>query len=559
MGRPGENFLYLIQLAITSNLMPMFSKDTSTHQRTPPNVSVAENMTAKGISRPGIISFKRLKEEEDAADHQGGVTQLMIEGTLPVKIYRRKGGSNAALINGKLDTYNNVSKSGALPDEELIEELTKLEKDVTAYLKHPEKGAAAEGIMKEIAKEKKVLYRKVMKVKGAEEMNRYLEEEKDIKPAASSFTKEPGAKAGFELEWNNVMWLDSSQQMDKQFMELLLTDTPSAVKQYTPQIRLAQSFPKRTALFVSPENSWEGQADSTIPQGANLEIVTRPLSPAQWHVDAVQKDSDLMNDFSKALDTIPPFTLFRPEKLVDGIIPLHPSAYLFKRDNTNGPQVQMTKALPLEKASEIPDWWLPGLNINAFLLIKSTVAALNSVNYQGGNPKSAFGGVILKTPILNVLGSPDPAVTEEMKELWVVGIAKKCLITNNLDSMVAEQLVNYSRNKDLYSRPEDFKKENKLAETRFTWREYLKGLLKGIDLITQWAKTAFEHSNEDIGYGQIDDETLSRDWAIKEYRNDRKLDITNYVDMGQSWAKEIGHEYASSIRKEDTGKKEEIQ
>lgn len=340
-----------------------------------------------------------------------------------------------------------------------------------------------------------------------------------------------GRKAGFEMESSAVWAVDLAKCSAWQRSQL---------EQGNFMLRKPH-FGKRDPLIGAPEGTWEAQADSTLEFASNLEVVTRAMTAAEWQAPEAGQDQDALKKFVEALKAAPTKALLVPTELEPSITMHHPGLRLWKKDAAAF-QGQMTSAhrLPEPQTGE-PRWWLTGMNWAAVACVKDIARALLSSGVGVGvNPKEAFGGAILKTPVLDVLGSPDERPTASEKKAWVEGMAAECSV-KDLASEVAQSLVAESR-KD--KRRSAFW----LNPTGFTWGDYLSGLLDNMDLVTDWASSAFDAqggSSEDIGLGQIRDNTLPEGYVIKEqrfYADGRGPQPEDYVHRAIAWAQQAAED-----------------
>jgi hypothetical protein len=170
------------------------------------------------------------------------------------------------------------------------------------------------------------------------------------------------------------------------------------------------------------------------------------------------------------------------------------------------------------------------------------------------NPKSgAFGKVLVKSPIPNILGEPEAPIISldgpqgsfictldkvinivpdiALTNAWVVGMAS--ILNVNLDAIATDVICDMSveKNKDSPGMH--------LTRGSFTWRAYFLALIDGQDLIAEWAKTAFQFGGkpEDAGIGQLDDKTLGHVSVIEEHRQTSGITSKNYLAAARYWAK----------------------
>lgn len=349
------------------------------------------------------------------------------------------------------------------------------------------------------------------------------------------FEVQGGPKAGFEIEWTNMVWLDidmaESNDSLRTFVRYLKNKDVANASGTDKKLSVKTApYKKREVLFRSPHGTWEGQADSTVENKPNLELVTRPLSPEQWKSKEVEEDFKLLAQFQARLEG--PglhYALFSPRELLPEIKMAVPGAYLYQAGTKHF--VQMTSASFLSNQDGTPDWWLKGLNWNAFPELRTLITGLDTP-LRHSNPKDNFP-LLLKTPILNILGRPQTGQGPKYAA-WIEAVAKSCGIFGKLQENVAQELVKGTSG-HMQLKPADF-----------TWQDYLEALLQGDDKIRTWAATAFPGGSstedtdegEDIGYGQIDDRSLGKNWAVHENRELPNLSIPNILEAGKHWAKE---------------------
>jgi hypothetical protein len=196
----------------------------------------------------------------------------------------------------------------------------------------------------------------------------------------------------------------------------------------------------------------------------------------------------------------------------------------------------MTAAGRVEKNThELPGWWIGGLNWNALSFIIQIREGLETNSFhKQNNPKSgAFmkhgRNIILKTPILQLLGTPDEIPDNETIRVWMEKMAGILGVDPGMP--VGEHGIVAISNL-----PASKSKNFNLESTGFTWGDYLSELVKGRDLVTQWAKNAFVTGSEDIGLGQLGDPSLGQDYAIEEHRQFSGEDSENYLPFARQWA-----------------------
>lgn len=329
-----------------------------------------------------------------------------------------------------------------------------------------------------------------------------------------------GAKAGFEMETPNVYAFDLAKCTAFERRELEQGRLPSLV---TPH------FHKRDFLFWFPDGTWEGQADSTLEGKSNLEIVTKALTANEWEGEAAASGQVQLIAFVARLNGAPTQRLLIPTELEPGLRMVTAGLRLFKQVSPPAFQGQMTAGRPMKSTdSEQPAWWLDGMNWGAVPYLKDIARALNSPGELGKNPKEAFQGTILKTPLLHILGRPSGLLTEQHRREWLRGMASQCKV--NLADKVAHKLVEMTKRSPK-------RKAFLLDPTNFTWEDYLLDLLNGTDRVTDWASAAFR--GEDMGLGKIDDPTLPDGYVIEERRRFKageEPSPDNYVRLAQTWA-----------------------
>lgn len=337
-----------------------------------------------------------------------------------------------------------------------------------------------------------------------------------------------GPKAGFEIEFNNVLILDPSRATPyvRKYLNGHISQEPNK------KALSSLGYPKRKVLFTAPNGTWEGQADTTLDLCSNLEIVTKPLTAKAWlaRQGAAAKDQAALTTFITNLQAEPRKRLLLPKQVLDNLQLNQAGARLFKLDTEATSQMQMTAAMPVPRNQTAePDWWIKGLNWDAMPYLQHIVDALQTTSFGiQSNPKSAAfmkdgKNVILKTPILALLGKPTAKVKRDAKQRWVIGVAKLCGV-EDLSQSAGEELVRTSQGSPAHMH---------LQGTNFTWQQYFADLLVGKDRVTQWAKTAFG-GTEDIGLGQISDSSLGPDYAIEEHRELAGHD--NYLIRARRWA-----------------------
>jgi hypothetical protein len=345
-----------------------------------------------------------------------------------------------------------------------------------------------------------------------------------------------GPKAGFEVEFNNVILFNIDQLSDVQAGLLSKVDNSSELNQlWFDNAR----FAKREVLFTAPNGTWEGTADSTLKLCSNLEVVTKPLTPEQWLEDkgAAEQDQAAFLTLVQAINDASSLEILFPAELHPDIRLNHPGVRLLKLDHTLTPQSQMTAAVRVEKnTGAIPDWWIKGLNWNAIPYLIQLREGLETTNFRGqDNPKSgAFIknelNVILKTPVLQLLGVPDDEVQSQAVQTWVNNLSR--ILGVDPGQVVGENGIVAASN--ILKRK---KKNFHLSPTGFTWGRYLSALVtEDQDLVTQWAKTAFVVGGEDIGLGQLGDESLGQDYVIEEHRQFSGENTPAYLPFARSWA-----------------------
>lgn len=347
------------------------------------------------------------------------------------------------------------------------------------------------------------------------------------KAAADAVTANPtthaigdGPKAGFEFEYPTVWVLniDAGTPYIKRWFTNFSSDA------VVPSLKKLR-YTKREVLFSGPNGTWEGQADTSLKHCSNLEIVTKPLTAADWNTAEVTEDHVALAALIAALEQGAVHKLLLPKQL-DARVQVHQAGMrIFKTGNGPG-QTQMTAAVPIEKAkTKAPDWWVDGMNWNAFSYLHKTVRALETGTFEGKNPKTAFGNVITKTPIGKLLGTPAKKVDAQQVAEFVIGAADELRV--NVKDQVAAPVVKHSIKKS---------KEDALNATGFTYGDYLAGFVKGRDMVTEWAEYAFG-GDEDMGLGQIDDDTLPGTHVVEEHRRSlEKVHPKDFQAKGKAWA-----------------------
>jgi hypothetical protein len=260
---------------------------------------------------------------------------------------------------------------------------------------------------------------------------------KAVKPVPHTFGA--GPKLGFESEMNQV-WVFDVDKVPVGYNKLLAM---AAVEDLTREelFVLAKgldkgSFNKRDKLFSGPGGTWSATADTSLHDCTDLEFVTEPLTPDQWLDEKAQHDLEVLSLVLHELRQrrtggnylVVPSDLHPELKIhVSGARLLIASPYRDPRTRVRtgglGTETQVTMAQRIPKYSaQQPSWWIKGMNWDAVPILADVVRGLEASmvkgGFSGGNPKNAFGGVIVKTPIGDMIGKPTVTVTDNMKAAW---------------------------------------------------------------------------------------------------------------------------------------------
>jgi len=332
-----------------------------------------------------------------------------------------------------------------------------------------------------------------------------------IKQKQSGFkrTGKDEPKAGFEMEWVGTY---------------IYKDNPDGHKS------AAHRYSKRDVIFKSQHGTWQGTADSTSEACSNLELIIGPQGlPMDFWCNQEDKvyveEMKELEDFVRWIESL---DIGKDIRLSDypniNKFSFQSDAIIHKK-NTRELEIQMTAA-DFQSNSEVPpDWWPSGLNYSAYPQIKKTIAAFLSGPLEGANPKTIFNGFILKTPLLHILGHAKPALSIGKQTEWVSKMIEALGLEEQADIAIDRgALSKYKPSTWIQVEP-----------MKFTWRQYLTGLIRGADLIRDWARIAFG-GVEDMGYGQIPDADLSDNWAIIEYRHGPQFQ--SFQSRAMKWAKE---------------------
>lgn len=382
---------------------------------------------------------------------------------------------------------------------------------------------------------------RVARNEALEQLKRELQEKADELQAmieadeaedAAEYEIKGGPKAGFEMEYCDVMVFDVNKLSDFQRRKIVSGD--GLDQSFWKGVQRVAGYGKRDVIFTSAGGTWEGQTDSTV-SCSNLELVTKPISDEDWLEEGgtAETDAGILTAFTTALNGAPRKKPLLPKQLEGDVTLNAAGARLYKMDLGATPQLQMTAAMSTGDGDHAPDWWLDGLHRTAMPSMKVVVNGLKATSLNGQkNPKSgAFykdrKNVLIKTPISKLLGRPTDAPGDEAKETWLQGMAAELGVA--LGDNAVKKLVDTTKNANPNNR------SFWLQEGNFTWRQYLEGLLNGTDLVTTWAATAFG-GTEDAGIGQIDDQSLDHQWVVEEHRETVGYNSRNFLAKARDWA-----------------------
>lgn len=487
--------------------------------------------------------------------------QRKIEMSMPVRWYRRPGGSASQRANEAIAEYDRNDKNDEWSiqyrAQKLIQIKTLLERTA------PRKRAQREEITKKVDLELRSL-------KGKMPSEKVSKQESPTK-----YEMPEGPKAGFEIEWPDV-WIINMEGLRKTAKENALAKSIleanelamffSTLDDKSPQMRdeigkakaTAQEklnsvwpaydsksltaheifakarYPKRTTLFSSPHETWDGTADSTQAITSNLEIVTKPMDIEMWSKigGVAEQDNIVFKQFVENLDKAPRGLFMSPKDLHPDLKIFDPNAVLFSSTYHPQSEGQFTRAKRLEEPkTAAPGWWIDGLNWKAGEVLVDIISKLDQAVVKGNNPKNMWD-VLPKRPILEMLGKPQEP-SEESGEAWVQGVASAAL-ADKVGGLKRNALAN------LYV-VQSTKGHWAIPRGEFTWRDYLEGLLKGRDLLTEYMATVWE--SEGMGLGQISDPKLNSDWTIDELRNATQVKADNVLEHARGWARKRAPEW----------------
>ncbi len=366
---------------------------------------------------------------------------------------------------------------------------------------------------------------------GEKEVELQAKIDADAVTPATQHQVQGGPKAGFEMEYSDVYVFDAAALNANQ--KRMVNSGQAQTQPFWAGVQQASGLAKRSVIFTSGGGTWEGQTDSTTTC-ANLELVTKPLTAEEWEGDAAATDAQQLAEFAEALDGAPRRQALLPRQLHGGVSLNLAGARLYKGDMHAYAQTQMTAAVDQGPGVKAPEWWIPGLRTSALPNLKSVVRGLTmkSMGLQN-NPKSSVflkdqKNVLIKSPMSQLLGQPTVDPEQEAVEDFVLGLAD--LLKVDPGANAVGQLV--QMNNEHNARRPQFR----LVGAEFTFRDYFEGLLRGEDLVTDWARTAFG-GVEDIGVGQIADPSLPDDWAVEEHREMGGVGTRNYLQAARQWGR----------------------